>query len=128
MFLQEVESFPSGSVITFDKGYVDYAQYEIYSEKPIWCVTRLKDNAVYAPLAEFEIPDYAGNGVLKDEEVELFYGENKKQKHRARRIAYWDSENNRLFEFITNNFVLSAEKIALDLQKALANRAFIQTA
>jgi hypothetical protein len=117
MFLQEVESLPSGSIITFDKGYVDYAQYEIFSEKSIWYVTRLKDNAVYAPLEEFEIPDDADNGVLKDEEVELFYGENKKQKHRARRIAYWDNENNRLFEFLTNNFELIAEKIALIYKK-----------
>lgn len=117
MFLQEVESLPSGSIITFDKGYVDYAQYEMFSEKSIWYVTRLKDNAVYNPLEEFEIPDDTDNGVLKDEEVELFYGENKKQKHRARRIAYWDSENNRLFEFLTNNFELSAEKIALIYKK-----------
>ena len=45
--------------------------------------------------------------------MELLYGENKVQKHKARRIAYWDSENNRLFEFLTNNFELSAERIAL---------------
>jgi len=117
MFLKEVESLPSGSIITFDKGYVDYEQYEVFSEKSIWYVTRLKDNAVYTPLKEFEIPDESDNAVLKDEEVKLLYGENKKQKHKARRIAYWDSENKRLFEFITNNFELSAEKIALIYKK-----------
>jgi len=117
MFLQEVESLPSGSIITFDKGYVDYAQYEIFSKKSIWYVTRLKDNAVYTPIEEFEIPESTDNGVLKDEKVELLYGENKKQKHKARRIAYWDSENNRLFEFLTNNLELSAEKIALIYKK-----------
>jgi hypothetical protein len=117
MFLEEVESLPSGSIITFDKGYVDYAQYEVFSEKSIWYVTRLKDNALYKPLTEFNIPDEADNGVLKDEEVELLYGENKTKKHKARRIAYWDSENNRLFEFLTNNFELSAEKIALIYKK-----------
>ena len=47
MFLKEVEALPSGSIITFDKGYVDYAQYETFSEKSIWYVTRLKDNALY---------------------------------------------------------------------------------
>ncbi len=117
MFLQEVESLPSGSIITFDKGYVDYAQYESFSEKSIWYVTRLKDNAVYEPLKEFDIPEDADDGVLKDEEVELLYGQNKQKKHRARRIAYWDCENNRLFEFLTNNFELSAEKIALIYKK-----------
>jgi IS4 transposase len=117
MFLKEVESLPSGSIITFDKGYVDYAQYEVFSKKSIWYVTRLKNNAVYTPLKEFNIPDETDNGVLKDEEVELLYGENKKQKHKARRIAYWDSENKRLFEIITTNFELNAEKIALIYKK-----------
>jgi len=112
LFLKEVEALPSGSIITFDKGYVDYAQYERFSEKSIWYVTRLKDNALYSARKEFDIPDDADSGVLKDEEVVLFYGENKKKEHRARRVAYWDSENERLFEFITNNFELSAEKIA----------------
>ena len=39
--------------------------------------------------------------------------ERKKEEHHVRRIAYWDNENQRLFEFISNNFELTAEKIAL---------------
>jgi IS4 transposase len=80
-------------------------------------VTRLKDNALYRASEEYDIPDGAGSGVLKDEEIILYYGESKKQEHRARRIAYWDNENGRLFEFITNNFELPAEKIALIYKK-----------
>ena len=72
------------------------------------------------------MPDDADSGVLKDEEIILYYGDNKKQEHRARRVAYWDDENKRLLEFITNNFELSAEKIALVYKKrwqiALLNR------
>src|SRR5690606_27941434 len=75
------------------------------------------DNALYRANEEYEIPDNADSGILKDEEIILYYGENKKEKHRARRIAYWDSGNERLFEFITNNFELSAEKIALIYKK-----------
>jgi transposase len=41
----------------------------------------------------------------------------KSKQHRARRIAYWDNDNNRLFEFISNNFELPAEKIALIYKK-----------
>jgi len=117
MFLEEVLSLAPGSIITFDKGYVDYAQYEEFTQNSIWYVTRLKDNALYEARKEFDIPDDADSGVLKDEEVILYYGDKKKQEHRARRIAYWDSENERLFEFITNNFELSAEKIALIYKK-----------
>jgi len=111
-FLKEVHRLPKGSIITFDKGYVDYAQYEKFTESTIWYVTRLKDNAIYEARKEYDIPDDAHSGVLKDEEIILYYGEKKKDEHRARRIAFWDSENKRLFEFVTNNFELSAEKIA----------------
>jgi hypothetical protein len=117
MFLNEVFNLVSGSIITFDKGYVDYAQYEAFTKKTIWYVTRLKDNAIFEARKEFDIPDEADSGVLKDEEIILYYGENKKEEHRARRIAYWDNENKRLFEFITNNFDLTAEKIALIYKK-----------
>jgi len=112
-FLKEVHHLPQGSIITFDKGYVDYAQYEKFTKCLIWYVTRLKDNAIYQARQEYEIPDDADSGVLKDEAIVLYYGEKKDQEHKARRIAYWDSENGRLFEFITNNFELTAEKIAL---------------
>jgi len=117
MFLKEVLSLTPGSIITFDKGYVDYAKYEEFTENTIWYVTRLKDNALFDARKEFDIPDDADSGVLKDEEIILYYGDKKKEEHRARRIAYWDSENERLFEFITNNFELSAEKIALIYKK-----------
>ncbi len=117
MFLKEVLNLPAGSIITFDKGYVDYGQYEEFTQKSIWYVTRLKDNALYKAKKEYDIPDDADNGVLKDEEITLAYGENKSKEHHARRIAYWDSKNERLFEFITNNMELPAEKIALIYKK-----------
>lgn len=117
MFLKEAMNLPCGSIITFDKGYVDYEQYEAFTGKSIWYVTRLKDNALYNARKEFDIPDEADSGVLKDEEIVLLYGPNKLQEHKARRIAYWDSENERLFEFITNNMELSAETIALIYKK-----------
>lgn len=117
MFLDEVFNLVSGSIITFDKGYVDYERYEAFTKKSIWYVTRLKDNALYKAEQEFDIPDTADSGVLKDEEIALNYGDKKEKEHRARRIAYWDSENGRVFEFITNNFELSAEKVAMIYKK-----------
>lgn len=112
-FLSEIHTLPRGSIITFDKGYVDYAQYQAFTQGSIWYVTRLKDNAVYEARKEYDLPEEAPSAVLKDEQVILYYGEKKKEEHHARRIAYWDNENQRLFEFISNNFDLTAEKIAL---------------
>jgi len=116
LLLKEVD-LPEESILCFDKGYVDYAQYEVFTQKRIWYVTRLKDNALYQARQEFDIPDETDSGVLKDEQIELSYGKNKAEKHLCRRIAYWDSEKNRLFEFITNNMELPAEDIALIYKK-----------
>lgn len=117
MFLEEAMSLAPGSIITFDKAYVDYRRYEEFTARSIWYVTRLKENASYKARKEFDIPDDADSGVLKDEEIILYYGDKKSKEHRARRIAYWDSQNERLFEFITNNFELSAETVALIYKK-----------
>jgi len=114
--LGEVD-LPEGSIITFDKAYVDYARYQEFSEAKVWYVTRLKSNSLYAARKEFDIPDDADPGVLKDEQIDLMYGKNKEEVHRARRIAYWDDQNNRLFEFVTNNMELPAETIALIYKK-----------
>jgi len=122
--LSEV-NLPKGSIITFDKAYVDYARYQEFSESEIWYVTRLKINALYTAREEYDIPDEADPGVLKDEIIELQYGKNKEKVHKARRIAYWDDTNNRLFEFQTNNLKLPAETIALILQEKMANRNFV---
>lgn len=114
--LSEV-NLPEGSIITFDKGYVDYARYQEFSETNVWYVTRLKSNSLYKAGNEFDISDDADTGVLKDEQIELKYGKNKENIHKARRIAYWDDKYNRLFEFVTNNMELPAETIALIYKK-----------
>ena len=116
-FLEEALHLAPGSIITFDKGYVDYAKYEEFTHQGIYYVTRLKDNALYKARKEYDIPDGTDDGVLKDEEIILAYGPNKKKEHRARRVAYWDGKNERLFEFVTNNFEMSAEKVALIYKK-----------
>lgn len=110
-YLNEINNLPGGSFVTFDRGYVDYAQYQAFTENSIYYVTRLKDNAVYRVQQEFDLPDDAPDAVLKDEEITLAYGDS--GQHRTRRIAYWDGQNKRVFVFICNNFEISAEKIAL---------------
>jgi transposase len=116
MLLSEVH-LPKGSYIVFDRGYVDYAQWERFTKDEIYYITRLKDNAVFETGKEYDIPDDADDGVLKDEEIILSFGKNGEQKHRCRRIAYWDNENKRVFIFVSNNLELPAEQIALIYKK-----------
>lgn len=59
------------------------------------------------------------DGVLKDEIILVDVKENGKflKKTELRRIAYWDDENKRCFEFITNLKGMNAGHIALTYKK-----------
>ena len=108
-FLKDLELQP-GSFIVFDKGYLDYQQYEQWTLDDIYFVTRQKENAVYKSIEEFDLDGKTSSAVLKDERISL----EKKDgtTFEIRRIAYWDEKKGKVYEFITNNFDLSADKIA----------------
>ena len=108
-FLKELD-LKKGSFVVFDKGYVDYKQYQRWTSEDIYFVTRQKHNARYNSLEEFDIPDKVDDAILKDERIEL-YDEKQKAFH-LRRIAFWHEEHKKVYEFITNNYELKADKIA----------------
>ncbi len=107
-------NLPKGSIIVFDKGYVDYKVYERFSTEDITYVTKLKDNAVYEGLDELDIPESADDGIIKDEVIMLRKKATKNTpvlEHECRRIAYWDNEKSKLLVFLTNSMELSAEEV-----------------
>jgi hypothetical protein len=108
--LKEI-NLAQGSIIVFDKGYVDYAAYEQFTDQGVWYVTKLKSNALYSSVQEINIPDTADNGILIDEIIELRYGKGKELIHTARRIAYWDEQKKKVLVFLTNNTDFEAEMI-----------------
>ena len=107
-FLKDL-NLEKGSFVVFDKAYNDYLQYLEWTEDDIYFVTRQKDNAVYKSIEEFELSDTTSDAVLKDERISV-------EKHcktsALRRVAYWDSKKQKVYEFISNNFMLSPDKIA----------------
>lgn len=106
-FLKELD-LKKGSFVVFDKAYNDYQQYSDWTQNDIYFVTRQKDNAVYKSLAEFDLEDRTSDNVLKDEVITV---QKKELTVELRRIAYWDVKNRKVYEFISNNFLLSPEKI-----------------
>ncbi|WP_348062761.1 transposase [Gelidibacter sp.] len=70
IFLKELD-LKKGSFVVFDKGYVDYEQYQQWSLDGIYFVTRQKSNARYSSLEEFDIPYSVDAAVLKDEKITL---------------------------------------------------------
>jgi hypothetical protein len=100
-------------IYVFDKGYNDYQAYYRFTEGETGFVTRLKENAVYESIQEFDIPDEIHAGVVKDEtirvSVTLDNGQNKTLL--LRRVVFWDDIGRRLFVYVTNLFDLRADLI-----------------
>jgi len=108
-----------GKIAVFDRGYNDYKTFDDFTQQGIHFVTRLKSNASYTSIKENDIPDYLDNGVIKDEIIQVDVKENGKfiKKTELRKIAYWDNETSRCFEFITNLKGMNAGHIALIYKK-----------
>lgn len=67
---------PEGSYIVMDKGYTDYLQYAQWSDRGIYFITRMKDNAVYESIDELDLPDHKDQEIIKDETITLEYTAN----------------------------------------------------
>lgn len=116
-FLQQI-SLEAGSFIVFDKGYVDYSQYERLSGEGVFFVTRQRKGASYVVTADHTVN--AGSnlcGVIADRLITLgTRTHRKKVKLAGRLVTFYDKEKDRTFEFLTNNFSLPPQAIA-DLYK-----------
>ena len=117
----------SHSMIVFDKAYNYYHQFAIWTQNQVYFTTRLKKNAVYTVI-EVQRKHNRTKGkakVLRDEIIELKYNpedENGKKQTKItktvqlRKVNYQD-EKNRYYEFLTNNFDISAEEVAFLYKK-----------
>jgi hypothetical protein len=100
--------FAPGTIVVFDRGYVDYEWFRSMSQKKVWFVTRLRDNINYSVLEQRSV---SGTRVRSDEVILL-------EKHRTygfepvrlRRVVVAGDEGD--FEVFTNNFTLAASTIA----------------
>src|SRR5690625_23115 len=103
------------SMIVFDRAYNHYLQFAKWTQQQVNFVCRLKKNAVYTVenvMYEKELPD-GESGVLKDEHIHLDYKENKENKKLCLRKVIYRDQKGRLYQFITNNFDITAEEVAL---------------
>lgn len=101
------------TIYVFDKGYNDYKAFKHFSEHKTDFVTRIKDNASYQTIEVNQIPEHLHSGVLQNEIIEVSIKENNIfTKLKLRKVKFYDRENKRVFEFITNLFELRADMIA----------------
>ncbi|MCG2711204.1 MAG: IS4 family transposase [Elusimicrobia bacterium] len=99
------------SIYCFDKGYMDFSWFRRIDINNAFFVTRAKENLKYGVVGQHDVP--LRTGVLSDEHITLssFYTL-KEYPDKLRLIRYYDSETDKIFEFLTNNFKLAAETIA----------------
>lgn len=111
----DLEKLASGSILTFDRGYNDYAFLYSIKEARHTFVARLKDDAHILPLESFAVKE---KGVLKDQRIGFVLEKALKDyPEDLRLIAYYDEVHGKTYHFITNNFTFSAKTIA-DIYKA----------
>lgn len=123
-------SFPKGSMIVFDKAYNSYQQFAEWTSDGVSFVGRLREKSLYEildkPLYEKELSEKEF-GVFKEEQIHVNYHEytnssvngeetiikSKEPKKACFRLVHYKDEKNRLYEFITNNWDISNEEVAL---------------
>lgn len=103
--------FPKGSIVAFDKGYVDYEWFGSLTSQGVSFVTRLRAGTVYRVRQRQQVIE--NTGVTSDQIIELTSAHAKKRgAPRLRRVGYRDPETGKFYEFLTNNFDLAASTIA----------------
>jgi len=106
---------PEGSIVTFDKGYINYEQYDLWENQKVKWVTRLKAKGPHEIISNRKISAKdVDSGVQSDHDI-LLGGTSRKRKPRtkARLIKFYDNQSDKHFNFITNHKKLSARSIAL---------------
>jgi hypothetical protein len=106
---------PANSFLVFDRAYNLYGQFAKWTNQKIWFVTRMKANAVYhvTKVISDKTRKKSAKGVLKEQYITIGYKvDNEELRLKLRRITF-RAEDGKQFIFITNNFNLPAEQVAL---------------
>ena len=117
-------------MVVFDKAYNYYLQFAKWTEAGVNFVCRLKDNAKYEVQGESLFEKQLGKdefGVYKVEHIHIHYTETveitaegkkktkkvKQKKMLCLRLVFYRDEQGRKYRFITNNWEITDEEVAL---------------
>jgi hypothetical protein len=98
-----------GTILVFDRGYVDYAWFGELVEHDVEFVTRLKRNASYEVLQEWDVP--RRGAVLSDQLIRLDGVAGAACPHELRRVEVWDAEEQKSMVFITSLKTVAASTV-----------------
>jgi hypothetical protein len=119
-------SFPKGSIVVMDRGYVDYALFARWKKEGVWFVSRQKGNANYTVIEEKPVP--ANRAILKDQLIVLnVYYSKKDYPYPLRRIEVWDATKQESIVLITNHMTFGATTIAAIYKNRWQIEVFFKT-
>jgi hypothetical protein len=91
----------AGSIVAIDRGYNDYALFAKWTDRKVFFVTRLKDNAAYEVMESAMGP--LPRHILADELIRFTGVQAVKDcPHPVRRVVVWDPVNLREIVLLTN--------------------------
>ncbi len=106
--------YPKGTIVIEDRGYFDFGLMSARCVADNYFVTRIKDNTVYQPIKERELPEHTDQHILLDEEIMLTSAKATEAgmgDYALRRVVVYDDLQQRTIEVLTNNFEWSAATV-----------------
>jgi hypothetical protein len=104
--------YEAGAFYVMDKGYVDFERLYTIHQAHAFFVTRAKDNMNYRRI--YSAKSNRAKGIICDQTIMLNgYYSVKDYPQKLRRVKYYDIETDNTFDFITNNFKITALQVAL---------------
>lgn len=102
--------FPAGTIIVFDRGYIDFRWFRSLDERGIFFVTRLKTRTRYSVVEERSIPQRGG--VLRDALIRLTSRQLKGGSSPLLRLVEYRAKDGRIYEYLTNHLSFGPTTIA----------------
>jgi len=105
-------SFPKGSILTIDRGYLDFNFLHDLDSTGVFFVTRAKDNTDFEIIKTLDLQEKYEN-IINDNHIVLLGQQTRhKYKKRLRLLQVTDPETGEIIPLLTNNFFWSAKTIS----------------
>jgi hypothetical protein len=101
--------FQPGTIVVFDKGYVDYDWWEQMTADGVYFVTRFKQDLKIEVIADREVPQ--NSNVRRDQDIRIT-PYRKDSTLLLRLVTIWDEEKKEEITFLTNHLKFGATTIA----------------
>jgi len=116
--------YEPGEYYIFDRGYVDFWRLHRITSHSAFFVIQGKSNLKFNRIYSLKVDK---TGDVKYDQIGKLSGFYVSQDYpeKLRRVKFFDKETNRTFIFLTNNFDLTANQVALLYKKPMDGRTFL---